>query len=383
MKFDISTSAFIQLINTLTAAGEKQNTFMVLENTRIIADENTQTVRFERYLLDTLGSDMGGNLKTTVLVQQQHAVVYEGGDVLAKMDKAKFSINSEIKKQCEIARFDGDKVELLRSNDTPLRIVPIHTYEDISEWPELPSDETSNTFATGIHNYYLKQAFTHTSDDGARPEFLCVRMGKDGKLCSTDGHRLALIKTQGNFPDNDDKKDDVLIRPHVYKILKTIPDDYTWDFFLGCCGQLELYTEIAGTIITIRQSKSNGQFPDFTRVIPNAPMDNQFHIYNAKDTKDGLKAALKAYPKNKNNAVKLCEDGSVVAQIEGKAYPTTVKIKPTKVNGRSICVNATYIIDALTLTGDDTTWSFIDADMPTLLEGKDGRTQVVVMPMQP
>lgn len=383
MKFDISTRAFIQLINTLTAAGEKRNSFMILKYTRIIADENAQTVRFERHLFDTLGSNMSGTLTTTVLVQQPHVVVYEGGDVLATIDKANFAINAAIKKQCEIARFDGDKVQLLQQNDTPLRMVPLQQYGDLSEWPELPSDETSDTFATGLHNLYLKQAFTHTSDDGARPEFLCVRMGKDGLLCSTDGHRLALIKTDAHFPDGD-KADDVLIRPLVYKIIKTIPDDYTWDLFLGCNGQLELYTEIAGTIVTIRQSKSNGLFPDFTRVIPDRPMDHHFHIGDAKDVIDGLKAALKAYPmKSTRDSVKLCEDGSLVVRIEGKDYPTTVKITPTKGQGGSVCVNGKYLIDALALTGDDTTWSFIEEDTPTLLESKDGRTTVVVMPMQP
>lgn len=376
MKFYLNYNAFLEVL-TARKSLTTRTSFKVLDgNIDVVATEEDNCVSFKFTDLDN----------TVVLTYDmpKFALVLEGGraliqfkDIVKTAQKCKWKDG-----EANYALFDDGNVTTSLGGRWQPKI------GDITEFPDLNTAPDKKRGAyTVIRTKDLVTAAVCASKDETRKDFTGVLVDETGGLCATDGHRL--FHWDGSRRECGDTPWHGIIARTTIALL---------DKLYGANDILTIEPTDDGTKVVISTDSNrpvrvivqlvNGQFPDFTKVIP-TKLDNRRRITNPTDLLKRLRLEAKAIAKT--GAMLVRPDGEVIKALpeSGGRLSIGKLFEPAEGTGvTQIAVNINYLADAIQqlvdATGTDTlVWEWVDEDMPTVLRAENTSTPTaVVMPMQ-
>lgn len=269
MKFTIGKPDFIKVLQRIQGIVEKRNTMPILANVLLDASKGKVTIMatdLEVFIRDSAG-----------------AGVSEEGSVTVNARKV-FEIAKEL---------PGDQIDVSTGKDDKLTLKAGKARFNImglpaKEFPSFPDPEEGSLQAIDgetMRNMIDKTSFAVSTDETRYNinGFLLEREEGRIKMVATDGHRLALIVSEGDNIAKGQKEGVLLPRKGVMEMKKVL-DEKEGEFFLGIT-QKNAVMKRDNTVITVRLLE--GEFPDYRRVIPK---DND-KVVSAK--RDDLLASLK------------------------------------------------------------------------------------------
>ena len=245
--------------------------------------------------------------------------------------------------------------------------IPVIAYEPAMFGGE-PDDEITLTDEDAKR---IRLSIPFISKDETRIDFTGALI-RDGHVVATDGHRLRAAELSCA------PKEGVIIPPLVCELVGA--------------GTLSIYRKDAVRFesdrINVIASTIDGQFPDFSKVIPkNPPVTGTLRV---SDTLKAIKVTAKGYkvPQALMTAAPGADvfNATVHESYDGKGLKKadcTGNIPLARIDGNfSASFNLNYWIDALNgFEGQETVeFGFLDADSPFVLS-KDG-VSAVIMPME-
>ena len=376
MKFYLNYNCFLEVL-TARKSLTTRTSFKVLDgNIDVVATEEDNCVSFKFTDLDN----------TVVLTYDmpKFALVLEGGraliqfkDIVKTAQKCKWKDGEQ-----HYALFDGGYLTTSLGGRWQPKL------GDITEFPDLdPAPDKKRGAYTIVRTKDLVTAAVCASKDETRKDFTGVLVDETGGLCATDGHRL--FHWEGSRRERGDVAWSGIISRATIALLGKLYDSN---------DMLNIEPTDDGTKVVISTDSNRpvrviaqlvkGQFPDFTKVIPNK-LDNRRRIVNPGELLKRLR--LEAKVVNKTGTMLVRPDGEVIKALPdggkqsiGRLFEPAEGTTPTQ-----IAVNINYLTDAIQQLmdageGADTLiWEWADEDMPTVLRAKNTSTPTaVVMPMQ-
>ena len=376
MKFYLNYNCFLEVL-TARKSLTTRTSFKVLDgNIDVVATEEDNCVSFKFTDLDN----------TVVLTYDmpKFALVLEGGraliqfkDIVKTAQKCKWKDGEQ-----HYALFDGGYLTTSLGGRWQPKL------GDITEFPDLdPAPDKKRGAYTIVRTKDLVTAAVCASKDETRKDFTGVLVDETGGLCATDGHRL--FHWEGSRRERGDVAWSGIISRATIALLGKLYDSN---------DMLNIEPTDDGTKVVISTDSNRpvrviaqlvkGQFPDFTKVIPNK-LDNRRRIVNPGELLKRLR--LEAKVVNKTGTMLVRPDGEVIKALPdggkqsiGRLFEPAEGTTPTQ-----IAVNVNYLTDAIQQLmdageGADTLiWEWADEDMPTVLRAKNTSTPTaVVMPMQ-
>lgn len=376
MKFYLNYNAFLTVLAARKSLTVGRTSFGVLKgNIDVVATEEDNCVSFKFTDLD--------NVVSLTYDMPKFALVLEGGRALVQFqDIVKTAQKCKWKDgEAHYALFDGGTVTTSLGGQWQPKI------GDLSEYPDLDiAPDRKRGAYTVIRAKDLVTAAICASEDKTRQEFAGVLVDETGGLCATDGHRL--FHWEGYRRERGDIAWSGIISRTTIALLGKLyePDDL-----------LNIEPTDDGTRVVISTDSNrpvrviarlvNGQFPDFTKVVP-TKLDNRRRITNPGELLKRLR--LEAKVVSKTGAMLVRPDGEVIKSLPdggrqslGRLFEAAEGTDPTQ-----IALSVHYLADAiqqlLDATGADTlVWEWVDEDMPTVLRAENTTSPTaVVMPMQ-
>lgn len=375
MKFYLNYNAFLEVL-TARKSLTTRTSFKVLDgNIDVVATEEDNCVSFKFTDLDN----------TVVLTYDmpKFALVLEGGraliqfkDIVKTAQKCKWKDG-----EAHYALFDSEDGALTTSLGG--RWQP--KLGDITEFPDLDTAPDKKRGAyTLIRTKDLVTTAVCASRDEVRKDFTGVLVDETGGLCATDGHRL--FHWDGSRRECGDTQWRGIIARNTIALL---------DKLYGANDLLTIEPTDDGSKVVISTDSNrpvrviaqlvNGQFPDFTKVVP-TKLDNRRRITNPTDLLKRLRLEAKAIAKTGTMLVK--PDGEVIKALPESGGRLSIGKLFEPAEGTQIAVNINYLADAIQQLVDATeadtlVWEWVDEDMPTVLRAENTSTPTaVVMPMQ-
>lgn len=376
MKFYLNYNAFLEVL-TARKSLTTRTSFKVLDgNIDVVATEEDNCVSFKFTDLDNtvvLTYDMP---KFALVLEPGRALI-QFKDIVKTAQKCKWKDG-----EAHYALFDGGCLTTSLGGRWQPKI------GDITEFPDLNTAPDKKRGAyTLIRTKDLVTAAVCASKDETRKDFTGVLVDETGGLCATDGHRL--FHWDGSRRECGDTPWRGVIARNTIALL---------DKLYGANDLLSIEPTDDGSKVVISTDSNrpvrviaqlvNGQFPDFTKVVP-TKLDNHRRIANPTDLLKRLRLEAKVISKSgtmcvmpDGEAIKVLPDNGGKQSI-GKLFEAAEGTGVTQ-----IAINIHYLADAiqqlLDATGADTlVWEWVDEDMPTVLRAENTSTPTaVVMPMQ-
>ncbi len=375
MKFYLNYNCFLEVL-TARKSLTTRTSFKVLDgNIDVVATEEDNCVSFKFTDLDN----------TVVLTYDmpKFALVLEGGraliqfkDIVKTAQKCKWKDG-----EAHYALFDDGMLTTSLGGRWQPKI------GDITEFPDLdPAPDKKRGAYTLIRTKDLVTAAVCASKDEVRKDFTGVLVDETGGLCATDGHRLfhweGSRRECGNTPwCGIVSRTTIALLDKLYGANDILTIEPTDD------GSKVIISTDSNRPARVIAQLVNGQFPDFTKVVP-TKLDNRRRIVNPTDLLKRLRLEAKAIAKTGTMLVK--PDGEVIKALpDGGRLSIGQLFEPAEgTEVTQIAVNINYIADAIQqlmdATGTDVViWEWVDEDMPTVLRAENTSTPTaVVMPMQ-
>lgn len=373
MKFYLNYNAFLEVL-TARKSLTTRTSFKVLDgNIDVIATEEDNCVTFKFTDLDN----------TVVLTYDmpKFALVLEGGraliqfkDIVKTAQKCKWKDG-----EAHYALFDDGTVTTSLGGRWQPKI------GDITEFPDLDTAPDKKRGAyTLIRTKDLVTAAVCASRDEVRKDFTGVLVDETGGLCATDGHRLfhwdGARRECGDTPWHGIvSRTTIALLDKLYGANDLLNIEPTDD------GKKVVISTDSNRPVRVIAQLVNGQFPDFTKVVP-TKLDNRRRIANPGELVKRLRLEAKAIAKTGTMCV--MPDGEVIKVLPDGGGRLSIGRLFEPAEGTQIAVNINYIADAIQqlmdATGTDVViWEWVDEDMPTVLRAENTSTPTaVVMPMQ-
>lgn len=366
MKFTIGKPDFIKVLQRIQGIVEKRNTMPILANVLLDASKGKVTI-------------MATDLEVFIRDSAQAGVSEEG------------SVTVNARKVFEIAKeLPGDQIDVSTGKDDKLTLKAGKARFNImglpaKEFPSFPDPEEGSLQPIDggtMRNMIDKTSFAVSTDETRYNinGFLLEREDGRIKMVATDGHRLALIMSEGDNIAKGQKEGVLLPRKGLMEMKKVL-DEKDGEFFLGIT-QKNAVMKRENTVITVRLLE--GEFPDYRRVIPK---DND-KVVSAK--REDLLSSLKRVSilsTDKIKGVKFSFSNSklVLSSSSPDIGEATeeVDIKYSE-DDIDIAFNARYFIDVLeALKEEDVTINLKDSLSPGIIRPAGGEDYTyIIMPMR-
>lgn len=368
----ISEGSFKIDVKTLRAAladvdsvVEGRSTVPVLSNVLLIVDRARLTV---------VGSDLDMELERVAAIDSddrfqttaQAAVLKRiAGKLAADAEALVQSADGKLSITAGRARFE---TPTLPAEDFPRMSQPDTT--SVFDIPALTLngafDHVAHAISTEETRYYLNGVYCHVDRGMLR-------------FATTDGHRLARVVLP--LPDGAADMPGTILGRKAMRALSSLLDRHEGNIELSIgarCWRAEVgaTTMIAKTI--------DGQFPDYTRIIPTA---NELHLSISREDLAAAVGRVSTISKEKTRALKLDLDRDrLLLTVTSPDTGTATEEMPCDYSGRSLTVgfNARYLQEALAqLNADAIEIELQDAAAPALIrDDRDSALTLVLMPLR-
>ena len=369
MKFSLDSDRLARVLKRVDSVCTSRSSFQILSCCLIEAKENSIIVT---------GSDLDTTLRVT-----EGADIIEEGVILVNSQRLLSTVQS-LNKDAEVTLSSEGSMILIKCGNFAARIPA----SDISEFPSVPNFDVKATLAMNALEFkkLIDKTIFSISLDDTRKDFTGALMTITDNGCiqmvSTDGHRLSRVESNININGLllEAFKNGVIIgRKSLSELQKNIEDGDI--YFAIEDGKLG----VALGTITFYISLINGQFPDFTKVIPQK-LDHRI-VLNREAFQKIVKRASNFTAKvgtirlalSKNRLEITSADKSSSADM--KDYMDADYEDGTFVEAG---FNWRYIDQILSVINcDEISFGIIDADMPAVIRDVNSdKSDFIIMPMQ-
>lgn len=371
MHFLVEKGVLVKVLANIQGAVERKNTVPILSNVKIEAKDgklNLTATDMDIVVISNVHANIKQDGVTTVPAQLFYDIVRkipDGSEIDVNLNENGNSVSVKYGKS-------DFKLPCLSADDFPVISEDItdNTFKITSENLLKIIDKAKFAISNDETRYYLNGIYLHTSDD------------ESGLLkgATTDGHRLALVKT----PVSEDVKIEkgVIIPKKTVNEIKRILDANKEEVTLSISkNKIKLAT---GDTVLISKL-IDGEFPDYKRVIPQG--NDKIVKINKKDLSIAIDRVA-TISTDKHRSVKLTiSDGLAKLQAqtsEGGAAHDEVK---ADYFGESIETgfNSRYLLDILNqIDSDNIVIKFKDGSAPSIIQDeKDEKSSLyVLMPIR-
>lgn len=375
MKFYLNYNAFLAVIKARKSITSRSSFAVINTSIDVTADEETQAATFRFTDLDntmTLEYDTPNN----VCVLEGGRAIVEFKDILKTAQKCKWKDGEE-----NYVLFDDGSLSSSLGGRWKPKVY------DVTEYPDLPVPTPNDGEFVRLQARELTTVAVCTSKDETRKEFMGVLIDETGGLCATDGHRL--FHWDGGRRERGRLEwRAIMHRSTIDLIGKVYDNDDTLTVARVGGGRFVISSE-QQPHITLVALAINGDFPDFSKVVPRT-FDNRRRINNPGELVKRLRLEAKVIAKTGTMLVR--PDGEVIKALPDNGGRQSIGrlFEPAEPTGKEtqIALNINYIADAIQqlvdATGADTlVWEWVDEDMPAVMRAENTSTPTaVVMPMQ-
>lgn len=374
MKFYLNYNAFLTVIKARKSLTTRSSFGVINTSIDVNADEETQTVTLRFTDLDNTMT-LAFDTPTDVCVLEGGRAIVEFKDICKTAQKCKWEDGQEN----YVLFDDGSLTSSLGGRWKP-------KVYDVTEYPELPIPTPNDGEFVRVRPCELTTTAVCTSKDETRKEFMGVLIDETGGLCATDGHRL--FHWDGGRRERGRLEWSAIMRRSTIDMIGKVYDKTDTLTVARVGGGRSVITSEQQPNVTLVALHINGQFPDFTKVVPNK-LDNHRRITNPTELLKRLRLEAKVVSKTGSMCVK--PDGEVIKSLPndgGKQSLGRIFEPAEGTEVTQIAVNIHYLADAiqqlLDATGTDVVvWEWVDEDMPSVLRAENTSTPTaVVMPIQ-
>lgn len=376
MKFYLNYNAFLTVIKARKSLTSRSSFGVINSSIEVAADEETQTATFRFTDLDntmTLEYDTPNN----VCVLEGGRRIVEFKDICKTAQKCKWKDG-----EGHYVLFDdGDSLTSSLGGRWKPKVY------DVTEYPDLPIPTPNDGEFVRLQPCELTVTAVCTSKDESRKEFMGVLIDETGGLCATDGHRL--FHWDGGRRERGRLEWRAIMRRSTIDLIAKVYDKTDTLTVARVGGGRFVITSEQQPNITLVALAINGDFPDFSKVVP-TKLDNRRRIVNPTELLKRLRLEAKVIAKTGTMLVR--PDGEAIKALPDNGGRQSLGriFEPAERTGNEtqIAVNINYIADAIQqlvdATGADVLiWEWVDEDMPAVLCAENTSTPTaVVMPMQ-
>jgi DNA polymerase-3 subunit beta len=366
MKFSVKREALLKPLNLVSGVVERRQTLPVLANVLLELDGKQ---------LSLTGTD----LEVEIVGRIELELPSESGAVTVPARKF-LDICKSLPDGCiiEVTVNEGRAVVKSGRSRFTLSTLPASEFPNVEEGPGSVGfsvlqgqmkrliDRTSFAMAQQDVRYYLNGMLWEVASDALR-------------MVSTDGHRLALCKLDGEFAV-DDKKQVIVPRKGILELNRLLlEEDAEVQISIGL-NHVQAMTKD----FTFTSKLVDGKFPDYERVLPKG--GNKFIFAERQELKQALsRTAILSNEKYRGIRFML-ESGNLKVLANNPEQEEAEENVALDYQGDSLEIgfNVSYLIDVLgVLSGDTIKITLADANSSALIEeAKDSDSVYVVMPMR-
>ena len=371
MKFSIDRDSFAKLLKKVDGVCAANGTFQILSNCLIEAADNKITLT---------GTDLTITIRSTNVAQ-----VFEEGRCLVPEKRLSDTINSLETGASVNFSTDGSTVTI-ESGKYKSRIPQV---SDITEYPKIEEIEVSNCVSVSAQTFKetIDKIYFSISTDETRPDFtgglLSVSENGHLQIVSTDGHRLSRVECDveigGKVSDNL-VNGTIVPRKALNELSHMLSSGVAYIDFAQKKFAVRLINDSEEYIFCV--NPINGQFPDFSKVIP-AALEHKAVIRREDLAKMLQRASIYA---SKNGTIRL---SLMPGHLEISSYDHEYEMNETidvEYDGQGVTTgfNWRYISDILKVIGCDiVSFEIIDMDSPAVIRDvTTTKLDYIVMPMQ-
>lgn len=367
MKFSIDRNAFSRVLKRICGVCTNKSSIQILASCLIEAKDKSITIT---------GTDLDIIIRVV-----EDAIVAEEGRAVVNAKRLLDTVQNQAVGDITIET-DGGKV-CVRSGNFTARIGK----DDESEYPDLSFADVKAAItmdAIELKGLINKTLFCISKDD-SRPYFTGAFMSIDNgglvQMVSTDGHRLALAKTNARVDgdvQSELKQGIIIPRKGLMELAKSLIEG---DALIDMSGGRFVVVSGANTF---QIKLIAGQFPNFSNVIP---MSFKHKCVVKRESLIGLlKRAAIFSPKTGLVVMSIGRNMLEISTSDTQAGEMHDHIDADHDISDSIKVgfNYEYIVEALSVIDDDDVLvRLIDEDSPAVLRAScDDSCDFVIMPMQ-
>lgn len=363
--FKVDVKVLRAALGDVESVVESRSAIPVLSNVLLIVDCARLTV---------VGTDMDIELERVTAVESE--------------DRFKTTVQAAVLKRI-VAKLPADAQALVQVGDGKLTITvgrsrfetgtlpsedfPRMAQPDTTSVFEIPALTLNGAFGRVMHaisteetRYYLNGVYCHVGSGMIR-------------FATTDGHRLARVVLP--LPDGADDLPGTILGRKAVRALSGLLDRHEGNIELSI-GDRSWRAEVGPT--TMIAKTIDGQFPDYTRIIPTA---NELHLSISREELGAAIARVSTISKDKTRALKFeLERDKLMLTVTSAETGTATEEQPCDYSARPLTIgfNARYMQEALAqLTADAIEIQLQDAAAPALLrDDRDSPLTLVLMPLR-
>ena len=367
MQFEVTKPLLLKALSSVNGAVEKKNTIPVLQNVKIEAQDN-KVILFATDMDILITSNFNATIKskgsTTVPAQMFY-------DIVRKIpDDAIITILQE-----------NNNILNIKSGKSKYNLPCI----DSSEFPSLAEGELSEP--TKVESGKLakmidKTRFAISNDEtryylnGLFFQAIKVDNNFELRLVATDGHRLAMSHLEAS---NVKENFGVILPKKSVNEIRRIIDSAKEVFVSVSRAKIKIATDQA----TIVSKLIDGDFPDYTKVLPKN--NNQIATVNKKILFDCVDR-VSTVASDKHRSLKMTvEKNKITLQINANDGSFAHEELDVSYDGDKVEIgfNSRYLLDVIgQIDKEELMLKFKDGNSPALVEAKDFNAIFVIMPVR-
>jgi len=367
MQFEVTKPILLKALSNVNGAVEKKNTIPVLQNVKIEAQNGKvilSATDMDILVTSNFNTEMQSNGTTTVPAQMFY-------DIIRKIpDTSKIIVVQE-----------NPNILQIQSGKSKYNLPCI----DATEFPSLAEGELGEKVmidAEKLAKMIDKTRFAISNDETRyylNGLFLQAIKGETGyelRSVATDGHRLAVSHLIS--PNNMAEFGVILPKKSVNEIRRIIE------------GAKEIAVEVSRAKIKISADSTtiiskliDGDFPDYTKVLPKN--NTQIATINKKALFDCVDR-VSTVASDKHRSVKMVvETNKITLQINANDGSFAHEELESSYDGDKVEIgfNSRYLLDVIgQIDKDELMIKFKDGNSPALVEAKDFNAMFVIMPVR-
>ena len=365
MKFQIEKPIFLKALQRVQGIVEKRNTMPILANILIKAQHGK---------IEIMATDLEVSIKDLCDV-----VVMKEGNATINARKLFEIIKEAPEDKIDIADEDGGKITI-KSGKAKFNIVGL----PVEEFPSFPVYDEGGFFRAApetLKEMIEKTVFASSTDE-TRYNINGVFVEKDGtkiRMVATDGHRLAVIEKNSEWPALN--KGVILPRKGILELKKFLDDAVEGAFSLAFTVN-SMIVKKDSTVLVIRLI--DGEFPDYKQVIPKGN-DSKVKLGRVDFLSSLRRVSLLSMEKGRGVKFGLSKGKLELSSNNPDVGEAREEIGVDyKNDGLEIGFNATYMMEALgVIGGDEIVLELKDRESPAMLKSAIPNGYVyVIMPMR-
>ncbi|MCL2761559.1 MAG: DNA polymerase III subunit beta [Desulfuromonadales bacterium] len=371
MEFNISKESFTRALQKIQSIVEKRNTMPILSNALIEASDG---------LLYITATDLEVGMKSAYPVS-----IAKEGKITASAKKLYEIIKELSDEEINFSTKENDWIEI-KCGKAQFNIVGLSP----DEFPYFPNINNNN-FIT-LNNCLLSEMIEKTSYAICNDETKFNLNGVFAKasteddrniirMVATDGHRLSIAEKEFEGTISSELEKGIIFPKKGIYELKKILEEENCDIMLGFMDNSAIIRK-DNTIIVMRLI--DGEFPDYTRVIPSA---NDKKVIISREALLHSLRRMAILSSEKFKGIKFdVQDGGIEISSSNPELGDAREEQEATYNGTPLSVrfNARYLIDVLNVLDDDQVELDFRDDLSPVIMRSEGKEDFmsVIMPMR-